>query len=148
MYKSPFKFGSHIFSKIEEVKSTNCLIIDEKMIEESLCYEIAEFFNKNDIVKYLDCSNKIFAGNCLPILGKVISQSKNLKKIKFSNNQIADSDIGFQSFCEGIMRNSCIEEVDLSNNNLGMNSANIFAEKCIKDSKLKRIDLSYNRLGS
>lgn len=115
-----------------------------------------EYLIENKHIKELDLSK-----NCLGLdrvhakmLAYALIASKSLKSVNLSFNFLGGAsntdNSSMSNFSELFIFNNVLEDIDLSNNEIGINSGNleVLFKNLLMNSTLKRLDLSANKIAS
>ena len=132
---------------IEEIEITGILRISDQLINESTVRELSEYLKNHNLIKSIESSNGYMTAQGLGILSQLIQYCHQLTKLSFPNNHITDSDNGFQKFCQALINNISIREINLSNNYLSSNSTYHLSELIKNNNIIENLDLRYNNIG-
>jgi len=133
-----------LLSKLESLKVTPNLTLNDHVSDDRTCAEIAQYMKFNDIITNLEATGGNITGNGLALLSEPIAHSRVLLSINFSRNKISDADPGLPTFFVGLMSNPIIQNIDLSYNFLGKNSALLISDLIRKSLSLRSINLRNN----
>lgn len=95
----------------------------------------------------LDLSNRDLTANQIPLITTALQQSTIIRKIILSSNSLGDPE-SLSALWDAISIQGQIDEVDLSDNNIGPDGAAAIAAGLVKDGGLTQLKLSRNKLGA
>ncbi|KAK8387574.1 hypothetical protein O3P69_018250 [Scylla paramamosain] len=130
-----------VSSKFEEVSFEDCLLKEDgiKSILLGLC--------GNSSVKTLVLKGNCIQGNSTDALAKMLRHNSRIVRLSLEWNNLGLHPESFGSFCGALVKNSCVQYLDLRSNQLGGEAASALAQVLMRNCSLLSLDLRWNTLG-
>ena len=128
-------------SSIKIVDLGDCMLLSKGLssILNALC--------DGSSVTYLNLKGNSISGSVVEQLGQVFLRNNTLKILHLEWNSLGSNVESFSAFCDGLLKNHNIEELDLRYNQISPHCAEALSKVLKYNKSLKTLDLAWNTLG-
>ena len=137
------KGAIELMRSIGECAGLRILNISRNGLSKVGALEVSEMLVRTLALEDLDVSwNCLAAAGCKRIIG-ALSENRTLLKLNLEWNSAADA----VNYLEEVLQDGVLQEIDLSNNDIGEREAQVIAGLLKKSKTLKKVDLGGNPIG-